>query len=480
MTSARETLGVIDHEAEQIVVAAAVQDHDSMVEVAARVTPAMLSEPHRRLIYQAALELGHRGLAITPTAVVAKARELALKDKTISKKDLVSKAVVEQFYALDLRNKNVIGHAMGVATLYPLQGCADGVRSLMGLVARQAAASEIEAELVRLLADVSARRFAEETDVYMGYDARPRLLKTLEKWNKGQASPFYWPWEAFAHAWRPPTGMLVIFGMLDGKGKTAWAEAIARFNAKRGASVVFVATEYDQEVLDMRQLGQISGTGVQTMMAGDYSPELDATLHRAVDWYEENLGSLHYVSGSGKTMAQILQKVAAMPTKPDILVLDYIQDIAMAREDRNDRNACTTNAVQLLHSFLREHGIVGVMTSQCQKVTHQKVAVIEDMTRDFLLMPSAAFSKGQFTALGYRQKLKYDGHDPVWDAKTGLLGPGGCGFKGNDSRVMYINVDKTSFGDPFYTVLEFGKAQRVLDIPTLAREALLGRGLPTD
>lgn len=251
-------------------------------------------------------------------------------------------------------------------------------------------------------------------------------------------------------------------------------EHVGRYNARKGAQVVHVATEYVQRTRDARQMGQIAGISAKKILVdGGYTPQQEAQLEKAIQYAERELQTYHFVHAGGKNIDEILGTLYAMPVVGDIYILDYIQDLAYSRDDRpGDENGRGNNAMRKWHAFLEARNAVGIVVSQSQKTAHE-ITSLEELTRKLLLLGSPAISKSQLTVMGYRKTLSEDGGDPDWDASGQLMKP--VGRKGQLSRLLGLNVNKSSLGMGGFTYLDYGNAQIIRDIPERALDAIMNR-----
>lgn len=343
------------------------------------------------------------------------------------------------------------------------------------MVARRDGTTEIHAELMALLAKLSQQRFQEESNVYLGSEMGQRMRTLLEESRSGILSPIYWPWESMGQvAPRIPRGFCMLLGMMDGQGKTTVVEHIGRLNAKKGAQVVHVATEYVQRTRDARQMGQIAGISAKKILVdGGYTPQQEARLERAIQYVERELQTYHFVHAGGKNIDEVIGTLYSMPVVGDIYILDYIQDLAYSRDDRpGDENGRGNNAMRKFHAFLEARNAVGIVVSQSQKTAHE-IKSLEELTRKLLLLGSPAISKAQLTVMGYRKTLAEDGGDPDWDETGQLIKP--VGRKGQLSRLLGLNVNKSSLGMGGFTYLDYGNAQIISDIPERALDSIMHR-----
>lgn len=470
---AQEILGVVDVEAERVCIAAMIKDEQRADDIIAWLHKDMFSEPHRQLIFMAVKELRSKNMVVTTSSITTMAAQVASRERF--KENRVSARVIEQFMDFDIGGKDVLAHVRRLAYLQPYRGAADDVQEIMRLISRRADEVEIHAELMALLAKLSQQRFAEESNVYLGSEMGSRMRDLLEESKHGVLSPFYWPWKSVeAIAPRLPRGMMMIIGMMDGQGKSAVLEHIMRHNARKGAQCVHVATEYIQKTRDARQLGQIAGISAKKILVdGNYTSEQEAKLERAIRYAESELGTYHFVHAGGKNIDEVLGTLHAMPVIGDIYALDYVNDLAYSRDDRpGDENGRSNNAVRKFHAFLEARNAVGILIVQAQKAAHE-IASLEELTRKLLMLGAPAISKSQETIMGYRKINANDGADPDWDENGMMRKP--VGRKGQLSRLLGLNVNKSSLGGGGFTYLDFGPAQIIKDIPEQALDAILNR-----
>jgi hypothetical protein len=251
------------------------------------------------------------------------------------------------------------------------------------------------------------------------------------------------------------------------------AETVSRHNARLNYTVAYVATEYEQDILDQRILSQISGLPVGVIMRGGYDAATRKVLRKARDFYDENYRTLHYVSGSGLSMPQIIGKIHSLSVKPDLVVMDYLQDIAFDRQDGNNETARGNNAMRNFHAMLKSIGCAGLVVSQFVK-TGYGVTDPSVLSRTLLNLGAPALSKSQCTIIAVRNRLENDGDDLDWD-ENGVVLKEGIGRRGKHERILRFNVDKQTLGDPGDGFLDFTSNQVVRDLPPRVVEYLGGR-----
>lgn len=466
-------LGLYDEESEELLLAAVLKSDRLADEIIPRVQMEMFGDIVRQYIFGAAAELRRHGYAVTADGIVAKARELAVKNR-LRTKDIVKAPAVKRLLEVNIEGIDVVARATTVANMWSLRGYADSIEGLVEMIATRPEPDAFRSQLLALLSSVSMRQGAAGDGIYYGYDADARLGDLLERLDGGRIVRFAWPWRAFDFVAPLPPGFCSLWGMPDGTGKSATAEAVARFNASQGYTVAYVATEYEQEILDARILSQISGAPVNVILAGGYTPALRKELQRARAFYAEQYPTLHYVSGSGLSMSQIVGKLYSLAAKPDLIVVDYLGDIAFERGER-DRTERSNNAMQLFHSTLKSIGCAGFVLSQFVKLGYQVLDPTE-LSRTLLNLGAPALSKSQATFVANRNRLDHDGGDIDWDENGVVLAPDQwIGRRGKHSRIMQVNLDKQTLGDPGYAFLEFTANQVVRDLPPRVVDYLGGR-----
>lgn len=252
-------------------------------------------------------------------------------------------------------------------------------------------------------------------------------------------------------------------------------EHIMRYNARKGAQCVHIATEYVQRTRDARLMGQIAGISAKKILVdGNYTPEQEAQLEKAIQYAESELGTYHFVHAGGKNIDEVLGSLYTMPVVGDIYALDYVNDLAYSRDDRpGDENGRGNNAVRKFHAFLESRNAAGILIVQAQKAAHE-ITSLEELTRRLLMLGAPGISKSQLTIMGYRKTLAEDGGDYNYDERTGEPRPA-CGKKGQLSRYLGLNVNKSSLGGGGYTYLDYGQAQIIKDVHPIALDAILHR-----
>lgn len=467
-------LNLYDKPSEEILLAAVLKDDRLAEQIIPRVQMAMFSDLVRQYIYGAAADLHRHGHAVTVDGVIAKSRELAGKAK-LRKRDFVTRQQVERLLTVNIEGADVIARATTVADIWSLRTYADSIGRLVDMIAQRPDPKEFRGELMALLSSVSQGKAAQEDGIHYGFDASDRMNEMLDRFETGRFVRWSWPWRALDFVAPLPPGFCALWGMIDGSGKSSLAESLSRHNAECGHTVVYIATEYEQEVLDARILQQVSGIPMQIILAGGYTKDTRRRLDKAREYYAEKYPTLHYISASGLNMSQIVGKLHTLKVHPDITVWDYLQDVAFDREDRGDATARGNNAMRLFHAALKDIGSAGFVVSQLTKVGHT-VHHPNELSRALLNAGNPAIAKSQCTGIAYRNVLEADNSDLTWD-KNGvpLSLDRGSGRRGEQSKIIQFKIEKQTLGRSGFGFLGFTDNQNVVDLPPRVVEHLGGR-----
>ena len=159
---------------------------------------------------------------------------------------------------------------------------------------------------------------------------------------------------------------LTVIAARPGEGKTSLCLQLCRHLADQGRRVLFVSLEMTRHQLTERLLVQMTQTDAWTLRRGQGTTEFIAKLEPLkVLWDKFNL---RFVDGTGYTIEQmrhLVNQLEAHGGTPDVLVVDFIQLIAL--ESGLQRFDAIAEYLRMLKELAMLHSMAVVVCSQVNR-----------------------------------------------------------------------------------------------------------------
>lgn len=167
--------------------------------------------------------------------------------------------------------------------------------------------------------------------------------------------------------WGFPRRELTVIGARPGEGKTTLALNLAYYTAKWGLKTDFHSLEMSEEALLSRLCSLELQINQKEIKSGQFSNPDD--WERVKNFYNDHLRQipLTIAHNGARTLADL--KASIQVNKPDIVFVDYIQNITkLAKDDRNALSDYIHGAYDLAHQY----NLHMVICSQCHRAESQR------------------------------------------------------------------------------------------------------------
>lgn len=222
------------------------------------------------------------------------------------------------------------------------------------------------------------------------YDAEIARRVALSKIPEAERKMFDWPWASWNSYIDPAEGgVLAVVAGGDGTGKTAVAECVAEYWARRGNKVVFVHFELSKIImLDRRAARHTAIARRRLKMAGDLSfddmQKIEIAKKKLLQWP----GAITYVHTPGKSIELVLRELTALKGqgKCDVAIVDYLEKAAPSPAQLKAYGsqifAREANDVELLKNWSENNEIPVLALSQFNKLG--KASTFDNLDRTMI------------------------------------------------------------------------------------------------
>ena len=266
----------------------------------------------------------------------------------------------------------------------------------------------------------------------------------------GVKSPYLWPWASWNKDVRPlRPGMLGLVAASDGVGKSTMLECIAEHWAKGGLHVVYVHLEDALDYKMDRRLARWARVPLQAIEDGALTDEQRAAVDKAQANIDRQLPTLHYFDAAGMSAAEITTELNARVSEGvcQAVVLDYLDKMRPSRAQAKlygdqiwERQA---DDVEVLKTFA-EKARVPVMTASQGNKEMQGGGI---KTRKQIQGSGAKTQKAQLVAILTREIV---GNDGLQDGRGVVLAE-----PGEYSPFIDVRIDKQNRGKTGVTMRQF-------------------------
>lgn len=198
---------------------------------------------------------------------------------------------------------------------------------------------------------------------------------TFDAWNEAQlvraaeyaagAPQLRMPWRALSFVRPLRGGTLAAITAPPAVGKTAFAENLAEYWARRGFKILYFHLELSHQVMLDRRMARWSREPMEIIERG----ELTANMQRAENQFKTWPGAIHYQESSGWTASRIVAEAERRRNagQCDVVIVDYLNKAAL--EIAAGMNVTTARglAVEALKTWAERAGVPVVMLAQLSK-----------------------------------------------------------------------------------------------------------------
>ena len=347
-----------NYEAEEAVIGSLLLDNEVLSDVATVLTARDFHRERHTTIYQAIVDLWQAG---APIDVVTLATRLDQQG--------VLADCGGQSYLISLLNKTpTAAHASHYARLVREAAERRRIINAAGRIAELAYKATPEDAIAQGVALLDATRTNSATgflswDESFDFWSNAQLERAVDyAANKPQLTL---PWSNLNFVRPLRAGTLATIAAASAVGKTAFAENMAEFWARRGFQVLFAHFELSHQVMLDRRAARWSGEPMHIIERG----ELTTKMQKADDEIKRWPGKIHYQECFGWSIGQLL--AAARQRRHagecDVLIVDYFNKIALEIPPGANITTARGLAVEALKNFAERAAIPVVMLAQLSK-----------------------------------------------------------------------------------------------------------------
>lgn len=334
MFSVAEQLGLVNHEAENTVLAAMRDHEDLALALVQQLAPEEFHDPRRRLLFDAMRSLLMGVETFNEENILAECRRLAVEH---NKKNPVS--VTPDFFRSLTGNSSVaVRSAVTIHRLAWLRGAGEYAHWLVKEL-------QLNPDPDELFAAAQERWQMLKPDkrqgaTLYGWDTlrftRDQLRQRQQEAAQGLNRRFDWPrqWATWNQYVRPlRAGLVGVLAAPDGVGKSTYLEWIAEHWAQRGNKTVLVHLEDDHQYKLDRRLARWSRVPLENIEDGNFTLEQERAITEAEGLIGEWADNLHYTHAPGWSMSDVLTELQKLRDEGqcDCVVLDYIDKCSADR-----------------------------------------------------------------------------------------------------------------------------------------------------
>jgi len=446
-TPAQQVLELTHPTAETTVLAAMRRGNaDDAIHIADNLQAADFSDPRRRVVFQAMVNVLRGTEPLDDTAILAECAQVA--------RDMRLDVRIDGGYLAGLEGDPLRGRAYA-ATVKRLAWLRSGGEFAYWYIQRlqerpdpEQFFAEAQERLQTLQPPAKTQRFVYGWDTVSAH--RADIAQRVADAKAGKVSPYLWPWASWNAQIRPlRPGMLGLVAGADGTGKSTYLECIAEHWAKGGLHVVYVHLEDSLDYKMDRRLARWARVALQAIEDGTQTAEQQACMDRAQANIDRHLPTLHYFDAAGMSMAEITQELRARVQEGvcQAVALDYLDKVQPSRAQAKlygdqiwERQG---NDVEMLKTFAEKCKLPVMTASQGNKAMQGGGT----KTRKDIQGSGAKTQKAQMVAILTREIV---GDQGLQDERGEVLaGPG------EYSPFIDLRVDKQNRGGTGITVRQF-------------------------
>jgi len=446
-TNAQQVLELTHPTAEATVLAAMRRGNmDDAIYMADNLAAGDFSDPRRRVVFQAMVNVLRGVEPMDDTAILAECVQVA--------RDMRLDVRIDGGYLAGLEGDPLRGRAYAatVKRMAWLRGAGEYAYWLVQKLQERPDPEQLFAEAQERM---QALQPASKTQRFVyGWDTvtahRADIAQRVADKEAGKVSPFLWPWASWNFHVRPlRPGMLGLVAAADGIGKTAYLECIAEHWAKGGLHVVYVHLEDALDYKLDRRLARWARVPLQIIEDGAQNEEQQAQIDKAQANIDRQLPTLHYFDAAGMSAAEILTELKARVGEGvcQAVVLDYLDKMQPSRAQAKlygdqiwERQG---NDVEMLKTFAEKNRLPIMTASQGNKTMQDSGT----RTRKNIAGSGAKTQKAQLVAILTREIV---GDQGLQDERGTVLAD-----PGEYSPFIDVRIDKQNRGKTGVTMRQF-------------------------
>lgn len=454
-----EQLGLVNHEAERVVLGAMLQSEDLALNLIQQLAAESFYEPRRKIVFGALRNLLLGIEPVTHENILAECKRVAIEQ------DKKNPILIDEKFLLTLSGNatDAVRHAITIHRLSWLRGAADYAHWLVKELQMNPEPNEIYIAAQEKWQALSPGK-AQGATLY-GWDtvkyAQDQATIRKQQAEQGLTRRFDWPWDIWNKLVRPGIkGWVGLLAAPDGVGKSTYLEWIAEHWAKRGNKTVLVHLEDNHDYKLNRRKARYSKVPLDAIEDGLTTPEQDRVIEQAEHEISAWASNLHYTHAADWSMADVVRELDKLVDEGqcECVVLDYIDNCTADRRQMQlyGDNQYLREGDNMIRfkNWCEKRGIVGFTATQGNKSMQDQG---KEQTRQGIDGSGKKSQRAQLVLILTRELV---GDGGLWDGETQIA------KKGDYSPIAKLRIDKQNRGQTctFYQVFK-GENYRIGDLP---------------
>lgn len=459
MSAIAEQLGLVNHEAESVVLGAMLQSEDLAVALVQQLNADNFYEPRRKVVFGAMRNLLLGVEPVTRENVLAECRRVAVE---INKKNPIH--IDDRFLdSLTGSSTEAVRHAITIHRLSWLRGAADYAHWLVKELQMNPEPNELYIAAQEKWQELSPGKVNGAT--LYGWDTikyqREQADLRRDQAAQGLTRRFDWPWDSWNKLVRPGIkGWVGLLAAPDGVGKSTYLEWIAEHWAQRGNKTVLVHLEDNHDYKLNRRKARYSKVPLDVIEDGLTTPEQDVAIAEAEYQMSAWASNLHYTHAADWSMADVLKELDKLVDEGqcECVVVDYIDNCVADRRQMQlyGDNQYLREGDNMIRfkNWCEKRGIVGFTATQGNKAMQEQG---KEQTRQAIDGSGKKSQRAQLVIILTRDMV---GDGGLWEGEQQIA------KQGDYSPIAKLRIDKQNRGaqTTFYQVFK-GANYRIGDLP---------------